>query len=109
MATATFDGVDFEVVSDPLEMESGAEVSVRHIPGGDNNYIDLGGKLPDRVRYQVYTPTQAAWTNLKAKRGVTGTLATTRDGTVTATLLSARRVKVWPGGETEGFVEFVVS
>ncbi len=109
MATGSFDGVDFEVISDPLEVESSAEVSIRHIPGGDNNYIDLGGQLPERVRYQVYTSTQAAWTNLKAKRGITGTLTTTRDGTVTATLISARRLKVWPGGQTEGSLDFVVS
>ncbi len=107
-ATGNFDGVDFEIESRPVSGSAGSNVSVRPIPGGDNAYVDLGGQLPKKRRYRIYTATVAAFAALEAKRGSQGTLTTTAFGTCTAILENVDWDDQAPGGETNGYAEFTL-
>lgn len=108
MATANFDGVDFEIESRPVSGSAAALVSVRHVPGGNEVYVDLGGQLPRRRRFRVYTEDVATFEALEAKRGVQGTLTTTAFGTHTAILEQVDwDVQEW-SGECNGYAEFVL-
>ena len=108
MATGSFDGVDFEIESQPVSGSAGALVSVRQIPGGDSAYIDVGGKTPKRPRWRIYAEDTDAWAALEAKRGVEGTLTTTAFGTHTAVLERLDfDYQNWDG-VCNGFAEFVL-
>ncbi len=107
MATGTFDGVEFEIYSKPLRKEADSLVEDTPVPYSDITYRHLGGKLPRRWVYRVYTASQAAWLALEAKRNTSATLTTTKDGTVTATLKRLDREDEEAGGETTGTAEFL--
>ena len=108
MATGTFDGVSFEIYNRPLRKEADSLVEDTFIPySGDGIvYRHLGGKLPRKWVYQIYTADQATFLALEAKRNSSATLTTTKDGTVTATLKRLDRSDEEWSGETDGIAEF---
>lgn len=108
MATATFDGVEFEIEARPVSGSASALVSVRQIPGGDNSYVDLGGRAPKQRRWRIYTADVATFQALEAKRGVEGTLTTTAFGTHTAVLMRVDLDDQNWDGVCNGLAEFVL-
>src|SRR5262245_37380430 len=44
----------FDVLNEPQNLSTDAQVTVTHIPGGKINYVDLGGLNPSRLRLQLW-------------------------------------------------------
>lgn len=109
MATGTFTvggtGYTFEVLSPSVGLRQESATTTRHIPGGNNSYVDLGGQKPRRLPYAIYC-TATEFTNLLARVGQQGTLVTTLDGTSGAVLLNLSRSTTWPDGAKEATAEF---
>lgn len=82
----SFDGVAFRILREGRTEARDALVTVRKIPGGSVTYLDRGGALPRTRTYRVHLPSYAAFDNLDAKVGNTGTLVDTLRGTRTAVL-----------------------
>lgn len=102
MATGTFTvsatAYTFEVQSDEAGEDSGSDVNVQRIYGGDISYVDLGGQALSTRPMNLYFATAAEFAALKGVRGRQGTLVTDRDGTETAVLQAIHRTKRnWDG------------
>lgn len=95
----------FEVQSSGVGLRQESAATVLHIPGGNNSYVQLGGRLPRKLSYLIYC-TAAEFTNLLGQVGQSGTLVTTIDGTSGAVLMSLSRSSTWPDGAKEGTAEF---
>lgn len=91
----------FEVLSEEASEDSGSDVTVTHIPGGDTSYVDLGGQTLTSRTIGLYFALAASFVALKTVRGRQGTLVTDRDGTETAVLQTIRRTKRNWDGVTE--------
>jgi hypothetical protein len=91
----------FEVSSDEAGEESGADINVQRIYGGDTSYVDLGGQtLPTRT-IKLYFALAADFAALKSVCGRQGALVTDRDGSETAVLQRIQRTKRNWDGVTE--------
>lgn len=73
--------------------EQGAAVTVRHIPGGNNAYIDRGGRTPATINGQAKLDTYANFATLRGLVGEQCTL-TYSEATFTVVLTSVRRARV---------------
>lgn len=89
MATASFDGVSFDAMADPLSWTKSADVNVRHIPGGNISYVDLGGIVARTINLTIYI-TAANLVTLLGKVGASGSLVYIEE-TVTAILQNISR------------------
>lgn len=73
----SFGGIAFKVLVTggqfPLPVAK-ANVNVRHIPGGNINYVDIGGLDIKRVNPNVTIASMSAYASLYALLGTTGTL-----------------------------------
>jgi hypothetical protein len=107
MASGTFNGVSFDVLDAPITRSAGTEVTERHIPGGDTSYLDYAGKSAEHVHVTAYCANTATEANLRAARGVSGTFSYV-DGALAALLLSAERTLLYPTGESEVALEFIL-
>jgi hypothetical protein len=74
--------------------------TVRHVPGGDVNVINRGGKLLGTRSLTLYVPSEAAMGSLEACVDESGTL-TWHEGTYTATLTGVDSGDWWMGGQQE--------
>jgi len=107
MATGIFNGVSFDILMEPITRPAGTDYTERHIPGGDVTYIDYAGKKLDHVTVVAYCLTPTIYLNLKASRGVSGTLVYI-DGSLLALLVDVNRTLLYPGGDSESTLEFVL-
>lgn len=91
----SFQGVIFNVLNDPFPGRSRpANVNVVHIPGGNVNYFQLGGKGPKQLVYQVYLDAELGFTyyvQLEDLLGTQGTLVAPDGASLTAILMSFER------------------
>lgn len=108
MATS-FDGATIFILADDVPKSLPSNVTERHIPGGNNNFIDLGGLSMPRITYTLMFETGADAITFEAKQGVQGTLITF-DGTYIAVLAGMRRIAhgVSAGGEAVISCEFII-
>lgn len=104
---ASFDTDIFIQKASSLSLETTADVSVRHIPGGNISYIDLGGNQADKFAITAYFATTAARAAIRAKVGTQGSLVY-QDGTVMAILVSMRQNERYPGDQQFADLEFLL-
>jgi hypothetical protein len=84
-----------------------AAVSVRHIPGGNNAFIDIGGIRPGTLSVTLLFPTEAAFTSLLSLLGTQAALMSdVYSGQAILTRLG--RDEVYAAGESTGSAEFVL-
>jgi hypothetical protein len=74
--------------------------TVRHVPGGDVNIINRGGKKLATRALTLYVPSEAEMGSLEACVDESGTL-TWAEGTYTATLTGVDSGDWWMGGQQE--------
>ena len=108
MATS-FNGIPIFVLADDVPKDIKADITVRHIPGGDISHIDLGGAL---LKQLVYTLLFLNGTDLLTFEGQLSQIGTliTFDGTFTALLSEMRRVAhgAMAGGEAVAQCTFLL-
>jgi hypothetical protein len=104
---ATFNGASFRILHGGHQRKREAAVSVRHIPGSDMSYVDLGGRMAGGGSYSVYFESYGQYTALLAQIGQQGSL-TYHDGTFTAILTSLTLNTRYPGDHRFGTAEFVI-
>lgn len=96
--TDTFGAVNFSVLSDGRGRNTGSDVSVRHIPGGNVTYIDRGGRHHTVLRLTLYIPDPAELAALEAKANDEDTL-TYLEGIATAILENVDSSDYWTDGQ----------
>ena len=87
--------VSFDVQIEGRSRKASAEVSERHIPAGDTNYVDLGGKKSKRRSLSLLIADGATVLALENLCGQQGTL-TYHEGTYTAVLEDTDATEWWP-------------
>ena len=101
--------VTFRLLLAQPEQSREAQVSVRHIPGGDTNYVDIGGKMPTVIRGEGKFDTFADFVTMRDNVGVSGTLAYS-EATYTVYLTKVSRQKVPNNrGDQVAALEFLIS
>ena len=89
---------NFDVLSEGRSRRQSALVSVRHVPGGDTNVVNRGGReLPGR-NLTLYVPSEAEMANLESCTGEQGSL-TYDEGSYLATLVSVDSGEWYPGDQ----------
>jgi len=86
--------VSFRLLLDGAELAQQAQVTVRHIPLGNDNVIDLGGLEAATFKCRAQLSSFADLRTLQGLCGQTGTLDYTEATYTTAVLRSATRGKV---------------
>jgi hypothetical protein len=76
---ATFNGASFRILHGGHQRKREAAVSVRHIPGSDMSYVDLGGRMAGGGSYSVYFESYGQYTALLAQIGQQGSLVSRWD------------------------------
>lgn len=114
MATFTFGAaptvITFALLLERPEHSREAQVSVRHIPGGDTNYIDIAGKQATYIRGRGKFNSFADFVAMRDNVGISGTLAYTESTyTVYLTRVSRQKVDGRGSGVHITDIEFVVS
>jgi hypothetical protein len=105
---ATFNGVSFHYERTAATQRAvAAAVSVRHIPGGDTVYIDVGGRLPRSLTIAVIFDDAANAAAFEGQVGNSGTLVST-PYTGLALLRSVTSGAVQPTGQIYASAEFVL-
>lgn len=104
---ATFNGASFRILHGGHQRQREAAVSVRHIPGSDTSYVDLGGQMAGSGSYSVYFENEGEYTGLRNQVGQEGSL-TYGDGTFPAILASLTLDTRYPGDHRFGTAEFVL-
>src|SRR5512146_1847578 len=88
----------FAVLTDGRSRKTQALVSVRHIPGGDSNIINRGGKDVARRSLTLYVENEAQMGSLEACAGSQGSLVYD-EGSYTATLIDVDSTDWYPGDQ----------
>jgi hypothetical protein len=111
-----FNGVEiFIVYTGNVEVDDQADVSVRHIPGGNNAVIDIGGNVPGQITLELFFGTSALYQTFRAQIGKQGGLAImqsmTTPETYLAVLVSLKRsmLNLSTTGETRATAVFQVT
>lgn len=106
---ASFGAVGFDVEIEPLGDDLDTEVSIRHIPGSNINYVDISGVLTNQRTYTLYFDDPNNYFALRNKVGTIDTL-TDIDGTHVNTLLKSlkRQRRFQGGGQTLASAQFIV-
>lgn len=104
---ATFGGTTFSIESPGYPLERRANVSVRHIPGGDEVYIDLAGKGPAYFRPRIVA-TESDYATLEGKIGTQASLVY-EGGTVTAVLLALVNAERYDDDSMRATMELVIT
>jgi hypothetical protein len=108
MDAATFAGltiwIDGEQMT-PREVE--AAVSVRHIPGGNTSYIDLGGVNVQTLSVTIFLQNNAEYTALFSRVGTVGSL-NYYGGSFQAILNSLSQTKIFPSGQQYADANFTL-
>lgn len=87
----SFAGTSITVLGDPdVQRTAASNVTERHIPWGNANYVDLGGQSMPHVKLTLRWLTTADFLAFEALVGTSGSLVYC-DGTYTAILVSATR------------------
>jgi len=86
------------------------EMSMQHIPGGDINYIDIGGTLSPTLSMELFFAKAASHLSLENKVGTQGILKYVDGTTASTTLLKSltRRARL-PNGQTFATAEFILA
>lgn len=87
---------------------AGSLISVRPLPYGGSAVIQSGGVGPRTLSYTLYVASETELEHLEAARGYHGTLTTTIDGTLGATLQDCDASEWWPGGSQHVAATFVL-
>ena len=97
----TFGTINITVLQEGMGRQQSAEVAIQHIPGGNINYVDQGGRTPTQYNYGVLC-TEANYVLLEAQVGGTAALVSSIDGTIpTALLADLTRIRRVPSdGQT---------
>jgi hypothetical protein len=105
---ANFAGANFRVLLNGAALAREAEVSVRHIPGSDNDYIDIAGSKTRTYTFDCWFQTYNDFQNLQNNVGQHSTL---NDGeqSYDAVLLKVERKKAMGRGDQRGSATFVIS
>ena len=87
---SSFAGTTIYVLADGIPRKSAADVTIRHMPGGNTSYIDIGGRQLQELDLSLYF---AAALDAVAFEGLEGTVGTLEvpDGTYTALLMTLQR------------------
>ena len=88
--SSSFNGVSISVLADGIPRKSAADVSVRHIAGGNQTYVDVGGQQLQVLDLSLLFLAAADAVSFEGQLGQTGTLITP-DGTRQALLTSLTR------------------
>lgn len=105
---ASFAGATFRALHrNSTEGSHSAAVSVRHIPGSDTSYVDLGGQTPDEISVNIWFEDGGQYTALRALRGQEGALDL-GDGAQQAVLLSVQANDPYSDGRRYGSARFVI-
>ncbi len=105
----SFIGTALNILWNPsISEDYSADVSIRHIPGGNTSYIDSAGQTPRQITLSLRWDTYANHASFAALRGSYGTLVYI-NGTVSisALLLSYSLGSYLPGGKILAQAVFV--
>ena len=92
----TFGTIPFTVLQEGMGRVQTADVTFKHIPGGNVTYADYGGQQPLSLPYNLLL-SEANYRTLEGTVGGTAALITTVDGSInTAVLLSLGRASRIP-------------
>lgn len=91
MAQASFNGVNIFVLADDVPRTLQADISIRHIPGGNVSYIDNAGPQLRQINYTLLFQLGSDMLAFEGQLGNVGLLSTF-DGDFNALLLTMRRV-----------------
>ena len=106
---ATFSGVAFaEVGRQSTTRQYSVAHSVRHIPGGDRNYIDLSGRTHTTVQIPMFFEDNAEFQAFDALTGVQGSLSV-HSGTFSALLVSLTSNELIPDGGQYATGNFILT
>lgn len=70
---ANFNGVNFRVLLSGAALGQEAEVSIRHIPGGDADFIDVGGRKTGTYAAECFFADSGAFGSMVGQVGSRGT------------------------------------
>lgn len=109
MPHATFAGVTFDLLLAGLEDRHEGMTTVREVPGGGHQYVDLGGPLLQRRRVTIKVDSEADYRTLAAlpgTAGAAGTLTSAAEGAPRAVVLlslsrATRHGTTWQLCQTE--------
>lgn len=82
----TFGSASFTALVTKPDGADAVDVTELHIPGGNLNYIDIGGKLSNRIDLALYFDTASGYTAMRNAVGSASTL-TIMSGSYTDTVL----------------------
>jgi hypothetical protein len=103
--TASFDVLD--APGNRRERSRDAEIAVRHVPGGEVVFVDVGGLQPRRWDLELLHATPADYDALEDLVGQRGTFVWA-EGSFDALLLGpVAQTRVYPGGQSESRVSFL--
>lgn len=105
---ATFNSVTFSLLVKSGGLSQDADVTERHIPGGNSTYVDRAGRKLPRISGTAKLAAFADLTSLRAQLGETGTLVYS-EGSFAAVLLRVNRSQSLPSGVQFAEVEFLVT
>jgi hypothetical protein len=88
---SSFNGVAMTVLADGVPRKYAGDINVRHMPGSDISYVDVGGQTLRVLDLSVLFTSGAAALAFEAQVGVSGSLVIF-DGTYNALLSSIQRV-----------------
>lgn len=104
----TFGGVTLTIRDRSISREDGADVSVRHIPGGSTSYVDLGGTTAPTLKMKLFFETFADYLTVAALVNTEDTLVYD-DGTFTAVLRGLSLSDRFTYGEVLADASFVLT
>lgn len=102
----SWSGVGITMLTQPLTRRQGADVNIRHIPGGNVSYIDRAGQTARTISVSLLFATYNAYSAFEATVNNQSTLVYV-DGGFTATLISCTQNRRYPDGHIEASAEFV--
>ena len=88
---SSFNGVTIYVLADGTPRKTNADVNIRHIPGGNQSFVDIGGQNLRVLDLSLYFEYAADSVSFEAQMGQVGTLVIP-DGTFTAVLTQLARI-----------------
>ena len=106
---ASFGGVTFTVDRDGFQESREGRVTVVEIPGGDNFYVDMAGRGPQKLNVDILLPDASAWATLTTLLGQQQTLSIETLDTHLAVLLNVTRPAPQIDGTTKATASFVIT
>lgn len=101
--------VTFTVQRDSFAESRQGRVAVQEIPGGDEFFVDLGGRSPLTIKLKAIIPDATSWGALNGAIGTEGLLAIDTLDSHQAVLMNAQRDAPYgPDGQMSANLEFIV-